>query len=252
MSNLTEVAEAFWKERDKVGVPADFANMLSTDDGFRVQILMQEFHDRAGDIRIGWKVAATNPAVQQQLGINEPAFGSLRRSRSYSSGDLAISNLVQPHAECELCFEVTERIATARTPEDVRASVVKCYPAFEIIEKRVPITDFGGAMADNAEHTAIVLGPGIAIPPDLDFAKVECRLDVNGRTIGSAEGSAVLGNPLNSLLWLAERLKRYGVELAPGSLIMTGSFLRQQPIRTGDKVAAHFVGIGSVEITVVD
>lgn len=252
LPNLTEVAEAFWNGRDAVGVPAGFANMLGTDDGFRVQLLMQQCYDRVGDMRVGWKVAATNPAVQQQLGVDEPAFGSLRQSRRYISGNLAVSHLVQPHIECELCFEVSDRIATARTLDDVRASIVKCYPAFEIIEKRVPITDFGGAMADNAEHTAIALGSGVAIPQDLDFSQVECRLSVNGTVAGSAEGSAVLGNPLNSILWLAERLKRYDAELAPGALVMTGSFLRQQPIKAGDKIIADFDGIGAVEVTAVE
>ncbi|AOH87217.1 hypothetical protein AWL63_23950 (plasmid) [Sphingomonas panacis] len=253
MSNIAEVAEAFWEARNAVGVPNRYANILDADDGFRVQILMQEFRDREGDMRIGWKVAATNPAVQQQLGITEPAFGSLRTSRNYPNGhELAIAELVQPHAECEICFEITADILSAETLDNARASVLKCFPAFELIEKRVPITDFGGAMADNAEHTAIVLGKGIPIPADLDFSKVECRLEVDGETVGSADGSAVLGNPLNSLLWLKERLKRYDAKLVPGSLIMTGSFLRQQPIHAGDRFVAHFSGIGSVEFSAVD
>ncbi|GLV23901.1 2-keto-4-pentenoate hydratase [Sphingobium sp. TomTYG45] len=253
MSNIAEAADAFWDGRNSVGVPDRYANMLDADEGFRVQILMQEFHDREGDVRIGWKVAATNPAVQQQLGIDEPAFGSLRSTRNYPNGHLLrVTDLVQPHAECEICFEITEDLLTAKTLADARASVTRCFPAFELIEKRVPITDFGGAMADNAEHTAIVLGEGISIPPDLDFAQVECELTVNGETMGMASGAAVLGNPLNSLLWLKDRLKRYDVTLVPGSLIMTGSFLRQQPIRSGDRLIARFSHIGSVEITAID
>lgn len=249
MSNITEVVEAFWAGRDEVGVPAELENKLTAEDGFRVQIAVQDLRDGHGDVRVGWKVAATNPVVQQQLGITEPAFGSLRSSRTYRTGhDLSLSSLVQPHAECEICFEINENISSAVTIEDARNAVSKCFPAFEMIEKRVPITDFGGAMADNAEHTAIVLGEGITIPPDIDFSKVECRLSVNGELIGSADGTAVLGNPLNSILWLKQRLQRYGVVLKPGSLIMTGSFLRQQLIREGDRFVAEFSDIGSVEV----
>ncbi|TCQ99068.1 fumarylacetoacetate hydrolase family protein [Neorhizobium sp. JUb45] len=249
MSNINELVDVFWAGRSKVGVPAGLENKLGAEEGFRVQIGVQNLYDGNGDPRVGWKVAATNPAVQQQLGITEPAFGSLRRSRSYKSGhDLSLSNLVKPHGECELCFEINENISSATTIDDARRAVSKCFPAFEMIEKRVPITDFGGAMADNAEHTAIVLGKGIAIPADIDFSKVECRLSVNGETIGTANGTAVLGNPLNSILWLKQRLELYGVALQPGSLIMTGSFLRQQPIAVGDRFVAEFSGIGSVEV----
>lgn len=249
MSKIVEVTDAFWRGRQIAGVPAEYVNKIDTEQGFRIQIAMQKRFDMAGDVRIGWKVAATNPAVQQQLGVKEPAFGSLRRTRSYQSGhDLAITSLVQPHAECEICFELNDRVLTAVTLDDAYAAVAKCYPAFEIIEKRVPISDFGGAMADNAEHTAIVLGKGVDVPAGFDFSTVECRLELDGKLIGSAPGSAVLGNPLNSILWLKQRLKRYEVVLEPGSLVMTGSFLRQQPITDGSSFTARFSGIGSVEM----
>jgi 2-keto-4-pentenoate hydratase len=247
-ADLTDVVAVFWDNRKKNGVPAAFVNKLNSEDGFKIQIAVQKLYDGNGDPRIGWKVAATNPAVQQQLGITEPAFGSLRASRNWRTGhDLSVSTMVKPHAECELCFEINEHIADAVTVEDVRKSVTKCFPAFEIIEKRVPITDFGGAMADNAEHTSIVLGEPITVSRGLDFSKVECSLSVNGEVIGSANGSAVLGDPLNSILWLKQRLERYNTVIEPGSLIMTGSFLRQQPILVGDRLVASFAGVGSVE-----
>ncbi|WP_338811371.1 fumarylacetoacetate hydrolase family protein (plasmid) [Agrobacterium leguminum] len=248
MADISEAISAFWNQRQKGGVPDGYAENLDPDDGFRIQIAVQELHDRDGDGRIGWKVAATNPAVQQQLGIDEPAFGSLRRSRCYDNGhELSLAGLVKPYAECEICFEINDNIIDAVTIEDVRRSLTKCFPAFELIEKRVPMSDFAGAMADNAEHTAIVLGKGIEIPFDLDFSTLECRLTVNDEVIGMASGTAVLGNPLNSILWLKERLKRYGAVISPGSLIMTGSFLRQHPISEGDRFLAEFSGIGSVE-----
>lgn len=249
MSSIIEVVDAFWNERRSGGVPEGLAKKLNAEDGFRVQIAVQDLYDREGDHRIGWKVAATSVAVQQQLGITEPAFGSLRSSRKYRSGhNLSLSRLVQPHAECEVCFEVNDAITNAVTIEDVRKAVTKCFPAFELIEKRVPITDFGGAMADNAEHTAIVLGEGIPVP-DIDFSKVTCTLEVNGQAVGSATGEAVLGNPLNAILWLKERLKRYDTALKPGSLVLTGSFIRQQPIKEGERFVATFSGIGTVEFS---
>jgi 2-keto-4-pentenoate hydratase len=252
MINLDNAIDAFWNSRFDVGAPSGWRGVLSADDGFRIQIAMQNRYDGEGDGRVGWKVAATNPAVQKQLGVSEPGFGGIRASRQYVSGhDLALEALVKPHVECEFCFLINARITKAQSLNEVLGAVDACYPAFEIIEKRVPISDLGAAMADNAEHTAIVLGKPINNFSQLRFDQIECRLTVDETVVGSGLGSAVLDNPLNSILWLKKRLERYGQILMPGTLIMTGSILRQQPITTGEHCKAEFDGVGTVEVRCV-
>lgn len=249
MSQLHSMTDAFWNGRNTVGVPPGWEQKISAEDGFRIQIGVQDRHTMEGDARIGWKVAATSPAVQQQLGLNEPAFGSLRRSRNFQDGyQMSVTAHVQPHAECELCFEIDDSVAEARSPDDIRAGIVRCFPAFELIEKRIPVSEFGAAMADNAEHTAIVLGKPIDDLDAMDFATVRCTLFEDDREVGTASGDAVLGDPLNSIWWLKKRLEQYGQVLPSGSLIMTGSFMRQHLIRPGTKLTARFSGVGTVSV----
>jgi 2-keto-4-pentenoate hydratase len=58
----------------------------------------------------------------------------------------------------------------------------------------------------------------------------------------------VLGNPLNSVIWLARKLPEFGRSIRAGDLIMSGSFTRQFQIEPGDRVDAAFLGIGNVRI----
>lgn len=249
MKDIQTIAKAFLEAAESGGVPEQWADSISAEEGFAIQIAVQALRDGKGDRRIGWKVAATNPVIQRQLGVTEPAFGSLRESKKYRSGHgLSVAGLAKPHVECELCFELDESINRAATLEDVAASVKRCFPAFEIIEKRVPISRFAAAMADNAEHTAIVLGEPIDARTITAYDKVVCNLRLNGEEVGSATGAAVLGNPLNSILWLKERLARYAQTLPAGSLIMTGSFLRQFPISERDEFVAQFSDVGAVSV----
>jgi 2-keto-4-pentenoate hydratase len=86
----------------------------------------------------------------------------------------------------------------------------------------------------------------------MELDKVETRVQLNGKEVASGLGSAVLGNPLNSVQWLAEKLGRHGRALRPGDIIMTGSFVRQFPLQAGDIAVAEFSGIGRVEVRIAE
>jgi len=72
---------------------------------------------------------------------------------------------------------------------------------------------------------------------------------INGTVVDTATGDAVLGHPVNSVMWLANRLAEFGRSLAAGDLVMTGSFTRQYPILRGDTIRSEFAGVGAVEAT---
>jgi len=60
----------------------------------------------------------------------------------------------------------------------------------------------------------------------------------------------VLGNPLNSLAWIANHLGSRGLALRAGDLVMSGSVSRLLPARAGDTVRATFTRLGSVGVRV--
>ena len=132
---------------------------------------------------------------------------------------------------------------------EAASAVEVIYPALEIIETRGPFTEqIALALADNAQQKVCVLGAGVALPPDL--TRVMATVFVNGAEVGSGTGDAVLGNPLNSLVWLAGKLGQFGRGLKAGEIVMTGSFTRQFPLAAGDKVVTLFEGVGTVRVGV--
>ena len=86
------------------------------------------------------------------------------------------------------------------------------------------------------------------LAPNVDLAQVGARVWLNGEEVATGLGSAVLGNPLNSIQWLAGKIGEFGRSLRPGDIVMTGSFVRQFPLRAGDVALAEFSGIGRVEV----
>ena len=72
------------------------------------------------------------------------------------------------------------------------------------------------------------------------------RLTVNGEEAATGSGAACLGNPLNSVLWLADTMSQRGTPLQAGETIMTGSLCPMQPIAPGDELVAEIEGVGTV------
>jgi 2-keto-4-pentenoate hydratase len=106
-------------------------------------------------------------------------------------------------------------------------------------------------MADNAQQKTIILGSPVPLG-ELELDSVAATIQINGKTVATGRGDAVLGNPLNSVVWLARKLPEFGRGIRAGDLIMSGSFTRQFPIAPGDRIDADFVGIGNVRIEMQD
>lgn len=71
---------------------------------------------------------------------------------------------------------------------------------------------------------------------------------INGEVVQAGPAAAVLGNPITSVAWLANKLGEFGVTFEPGQTILTGSFVRAMPIKAGDEVLARFdQGLGEVK-----
>lgn len=229
--------------------PAAWFDRLSLDDAYRIQLALIE---RRGERRIGWKVGLTAAPIQQQFGVHEPVFGCLLTGGRLESGHaFRADELIAPGFENELCIVMGRDIASGATPGDVAAAVERVHPAFEIIETRGDLTrQLALALADNAQQKAFVLGAPIerTALPDLD--KVMVRVTINGAEVASGDGSAVLGHPYHSIVWLAAKLAQFGERVKAGDHIMSGSFTRQFPLNAGDRIEATFAGIGAVQARV--
>ena len=74
------------------------------------------------------------------------------------------------------------------------------------------------------------------------------RAEINGEVRGAGSGAAVLGHPLNALLWLANALNARGMHLRAGDLVTTGVTTNVFMAESGDHIRADFGSVGSVEL----
>jgi 2-keto-4-pentenoate hydratase len=238
--------EAFWAARARGEYfPPQWFDKLTLDQAYRIQLGLIACRVAAGERHIGWKVGLTAEPIQQQFGFHEPVFGCILDSKP-SGHVFRRDELIRPGFESELCLRVGRTLTGDADLASVRGAIDAVYPSLEIIETRGDFTaQIALAMADNAQQKTVILGNPVP-HGDLALDAVAATVRINGAIVATGRGDAVLGNPLNSVVWLARKLREFGREVRAGDIIMSGSFTRQFPIAPGDQVQVDFAGIGEV------
>jgi 2-keto-4-pentenoate hydratase len=233
--------------------PTDSNPGMSVSDAYAVQVAQVSAWIVRGAVVKGHKVGLTSAAMQRQLGVDQPEFGHLLDTMFLPAGVTAdIGTFLQPRAEPEIAFVLGRRLAgPGVTVAEALAAVDFVLPALEIIDSRIAdwrIT-LADTIADNASSGAVVLGGRPVRPEALDLSLTGCLLHRNGRIEGTGAGGAVLGSPVNALVWLANTLGARGAALEAGYVVLPGSVCAAIPFGPGDTVSASFDQIGSVSIT---
>ncbi|WP_426528954.1 2-keto-4-pentenoate hydratase [Bradyrhizobium sp. McL0615] len=246
--DLAAAIEDFWIARKRGEFfPRAYYDKLTLDDAYRIQLALIDRRVAAGERQIGWKVGLTAKAIQEQFGFHEPIFACLLETQP-SGHVFGSTELINPGIETELCVRLTHGLDGTVSMAQVREAIDVVQPSFEIIETRGDPRQVMLLMADNGQARSVVAGAPVRLTPELALDKVSAYININGQEMASGLGSAVLDNPLNSVLWLARKLGEYGRCLRRNDIVMTGSFVRQFPLTPGDVAFAEFSGIGRVEM----
>ena len=241
------------------GVPcAPVRDLIGRDDiatAYRVQTVIVGRRAAAGHARVGRKVGLTSPAVQQQLGVDQPDFGVLLDTMQVPDrGVVPPGTLLQPKVEGEVAFLLVGDLDGEVTPASVRAAVASAHAAIEVVDSRIAGWDIGivDTVADNASSGLFVVAERGVPLAEVEPAYVVMTLSHNGRTASTGTGSACLGDPLDALAWLARTARRYGDPLRAGELVLSGALGPMVAVRPGDHVEVDISGLGTVSVSFGD
>ena len=234
---------------------------LDLDDAYAVQQLQQAGWEASGRAVGGHKIGLTAPAIQAQLGVDQPDFGVLLADEIDPSGAVVdLGALIAPRVEPEIAFTLASDLAGPGVDaEQALAAVGTAHPALEVIDSRVAdwAITLVDTVADNASGARAVVGAGVD-PAGLDLAAVACTTTrttagttarggpAGGEVVARGTSDAVLGSPVNALVWLANTLGERGTTLRAGQVVLSGSITAAVDVGDGDEVTATLAGVGTV------
>jgi 2-keto-4-pentenoate hydratase len=218
--------------------------------GYRVQKINTARWLAEGRRIVGRKIGLTSPAVQKQLGVDQPDFGVLFADMQYQNGEpIPWRRLQQPRAEAEIALVLDKDLtAEAPTHADIIAASAYAAPAIEIVGSRIANWDItiADTIADNASSGAFIVGVPATCPGSLDLSTCIMEMTRDGRVVSSGAGAACLGHPLNAAAWLARKQVELGTPLRAGDVILTGALGPMIAAAPGDLFEATISGLGKV------
>lgn len=238
-----------WRASHQIAPLTDREPRITIEEAYRVQLHTIKRRVDDGERIVGKKIGITARTVMQMLKVDQPDFGHLLSGMTYNEGEaLDASQFCQPRGEGEVAFILGKDLTGPGIKgPDVLAATECVMPAFEIVDSRV--TDWKiriqDTVADNGSAAAFVLGDNAVSARNIDLATCGMVLEKNGEIIGTGAGAASLGNPVNAVAWLANKLGELGIVLKAGEVILSGSLSIMFPVQAGDVLRMSLNGIGN-------
>lgn len=229
---------------------------MTVEDGYAVQKAWVALERADGRSVRGHKIGLTSRAMQQASQIDEPDYAPLMDDMFFpAGGDIPFDRFIAPRVEVELAFVLKSALAgPAVSLFDVLAATAYVTPALEIIDARIEQFDretraprkVMDTISDFAANAGIVLGGRPVAPDAVDLRWVGAMLYRNGVIEETGLAAGVLNHPAQGIAWLAQKLSRHGEGLAPGEIVLAGSFTRPVFGARGDTLQADYGPLGSI------
>lgn len=223
------------------------------DEGYAI-----ERHAAAAwpDRLAGWKVGATSREIQALFGIGEPICGPVF-ARTLFDSPATVDTREYPHRliESELTFRIGRRVVPGGSPYsrvEVLAFVDALIPSFELVSPRftsLTVKNIPQLVADFCANGGAVFGPACRDWQSLDLCALPVTLFIDGQERQSGTGSLALGDPVNALTWLVNKVTSRGQTIEAGQFVMTGTVTGLHAPPIGSTATARFGALGDVSVS---
>jgi len=212
---------------------------------------------------IGYKAGLTSSAAQERFNVSHPLRGILLEQMLLPNGSIIPANFgARPLFEGDLIVRVgSDAINEATTRQEVLASLDAVIPFIElpdlIYDSEVKL-DAADLIAINVGARLGIVGEPIPLAATSEWQERLGQiqlviLDETGKELATGTSNALLGHPLDVVLWIRDDLKSVGKRLKKGDLISLGTITPLMPVESGQTIRAQYFGLteqDAVELSV--
>ena len=253
MSSLIEktankLVKAFLKNKIISPIPSKYTRKLS-----EAQKLRKLCESKIKLPIIGFKAAGTGIPLIKKFQEKEPFYVSVYKRNFLKSGKSVKINEATLGIELEVCYRVKKSFFLSKgliTMKNVSKYISHMAPCIEIVgyrQKKKGITSFGDLCSDFGANVKFLIG-SIKRYKRINIGNLKTNitnLKINQNVKGNT--NTVYINPLNSLRFVLNKLKKDKVSLNKDFWVFTGSSIGVVPIKGKGLYTGTIDKLGSVK-----
>jgi len=243
-----KIVNAFVENKIIGPIPSKFTKKLVNAQKFR-----KLCESKVKDPIIGFKAAGTGIPVMKKLKEKNPFYASIFKKNFIKSGQKVKINKSTLGIELEVCYLVKKSFFSSKgsiTMKNVVKFISHVAPCIEVIgyrQRKKGITSFGDLCSDFGANVKFLIGKKKKYKKinignlKTNISNKKIKQSVNGNT------NTVYINPLNSLRFVLNELKRDKINLSKNFYVFTGSTVGVVPILGNGLYIGKIDSVGSVK-----
>jgi len=229
-----KLVKAFLKNKIIAPLPRKFTKKLTEANKFRLLC-----ESKVNKPIIGYKAGGTGIPVMKKLKEKEPFYASVYKNNFLKSGKSVKISKTTFGIELEVCYLIKKNFFNSKgvvTMKNVSKYISHMAPCIEIVgyrQRKKGITSFGDLCSDFGANVKFLIGQKKKYKK-INIGNLKTNID-NKKTNQNISGntSAVFTNPLNSLRFVLNKIKKDKIKLNKNFYIFTGSTVGVVPIGKG-------------------
>ena len=243
-----KLVNAFLKNKIISPIPKKFTKKLTEADKFR-----KLCESKIKEPVIGFKVGGTGIPLMKKLKEKEPFYASIYKRNFLKSGKRVKINKYVLGIEVEVCYLIKKTFFSSKGligKKNITKFISHMAPCIEVVgyrQKRKGITSFGDLSSDFGGNVKFLIGQKKKYKR-INIGNLKANIE-NKKTKQKINGNtnAVYVNPLNSLRFVLNKIKKDKTNLGKDFYVFTGSTVGVVPILGKGLYTGKIEKLGSVK-----
>lgn len=223
-------------------------HQFSLEEAYEIQRLSIQNRIDRGEKIVGYKLGFTSYAKMEQMGVHDLIWGILTDQMTIQpEEEISMNQWIHPRAEPEIAFKVKKDITREISLSEVSEYIDQMAVALEVIDSRYENFKFSleDVIADNCSSTGYVIGEWKDLETE-NISKLEIRMKINNEVVETGKTSAILDNPLKSVVELSRLASAAGLTVKKDQIILAGAATAAVYLKENDAVEADLEDVGNV------